>query len=129
MEKEIKLLQKEKASAQKSLEAKRTAKEKLLRELHKLKERATKRKTSNDNPMAKIRYDQMQSALCTQEHKARLEMSAATNSRKHTVNGKAQSRAMESIQPLLQTMASGGGCYGGGQQNGAWNAGGMIRAL
>jgi hypothetical protein len=36
---------------------------------------------------------------------------------------------MENLQPLLQTMASGGGCHGGGHKNGAWNAGGVITAL
>jgi hypothetical protein len=36
---------------------------------------------------------------------------------------------MENPQPLLHTMASGGICHGGGHNNGAWNAGGIITAL
>ena len=122
-------LRNEKALVEKTLGAERTAKDRLLKQVHSLKERATKRKAGETDPMEKIRYDQMKSNIRQQEHQSRLEMNAAANSRKHAVNGKARSRAMESMQPLLQTMASGGGCHGGGHKNGAWNAGGVITAL
>ena len=125
---DITRLRREKTALQKIINAERKAKEKLIREVHKLKEGASKRKSSND-PMDKIRYDQMRSEIRQNEHQARLDMTAAANSNKHSVNGKARAHAMENLQPLLQTMALGGGCHGGGHKNGAWNAGGVINAL
>ena len=54
-------LRKDKAAAEKILDTKPTAKERLLRQVHSLKERAAKRKMSNIDPMEKygtVRCDQ-----------------------------------------------------------------------
>ena len=50
-------------------------------------------------------------------------------SQKHAVNRKAQARAMENMQPHLQTMASGGGYHAGGDKNDAWDVSGVITAF
>jgi hypothetical protein len=54
---------KEKAAVEKSLGAERTAKEKLVRQVHSLKERASKRKSSDIDPMERVRHDQMRSEI------------------------------------------------------------------
>ena len=74
-------LRNEKALVEKTLGTERTAKDRLLKQVHSLKERATKRKAGETDPMEKIRYDQMRSNIRQQEHQSRLEMNAAANSR------------------------------------------------
>jgi hypothetical protein len=85
----INRLRKETEAAEKTLGAERTAKERLVWQVHSLKERAAKLKMSNIDPMKKIRYTQMRSEIRQQEHHSRLDMNAAANSQKYAVNVKA----------------------------------------
>ena len=56
-------LRNEKALVEKTLGAERMAKDKLVKQVYSLKERATKRKAGETDPMEKIRYDQMRSNI------------------------------------------------------------------
>ena len=53
----------EKSLVEKTLGTERTGKDRLLKQVHSLKERAVKQKTSETDPMEKIRYNQMRSNI------------------------------------------------------------------